>query len=160
VNPAMTSLTLALTLGAAPATLMRTVAEGGDSRIRERLEVVIRTPAEWQALSNRLAPPPQRGCRAGDPGAPGTVAPIDFAHEMAVGVFVGPLHSSGARVDVFSVVRENGAIVVRYRVHRLPQSSPVAQIETGPYQIIAVPRDRRRVRFIEVIDLASAADRR
>jgi hypothetical protein len=151
MNPAVTSLTLALTLGAAPATLMRTVAEGGDSRIRERLEVVIRTPAEWEALSNRLAPPP---------GAPRTFEPIDFAHEMAVAMFVGPLHSSGARVDVFSVALENGAIVVRYRVHRPSQSGPGAQIETAPYQIVAIPRDRRRVRFIEVIDLTSAADRR
>jgi hypothetical protein len=85
MNPAVTSLTLALTLGAAPATLMRTVAEGSDSPIRERLEVVIRTPTEWQALSNRFAPPP---------GASRTSAPFDFAHEMAIGVFVGPHHSA------------------------------------------------------------------
>ena len=147
MNPAMTSLTLALTLGAAPATLMRTVAEGGDSPIRERLEVVIRTPAEWQVLANRLAPPR-------------TFAPIDFAHEMAIAVFAGPHHSANDRVDVFSVARDNGAIVVRYRVHRPPQSSAAGQIGSAPYRVIAVPRDYRRVRFIEVIDLASAADRR
>jgi hypothetical protein len=160
MNPAVTSLTLALTLGAAPATLMRTVAEGSDSPIRERLEVVIRTPAEWEALSNRLAPPLQRGGRVGDPGAPPASAPIDFAHEMAVGVFVGPHHSANDRVDVFSVARDNGAIVVRYRVHRLSQSGAALQIDSAPYQVVAVPRDYRRVRFIEVIDLAGAGDRR
>ncbi len=151
MNPVMTSLTLALTLGAAPATLMRTVAEGSDSPIRERLEVVIRTPTEWQALSNRLAPPPR---------PPRTLEPIDFAHEMAIGVFVGPHHSATDRVDVFSVARDNGAIVVRYRVHRPSQSSAAAQIGSAPYRVVAVPRDYRRVRFIEVIDLANAADRR
>src|ERR1700730_18049052 len=143
----MISLILALTLEIAPATLMRTVAEGSDSPIRERLEAVIRTSAEWKALSHRLAPE-------------NSLQPIDFAQEMAVAVFVGPLHSPGARVDMFSVARENGVIVVRYRVHRSPHSTPVAQIETAPYQIIAVPRDRRHVRFIEEVDLTSSADRR
>jgi hypothetical protein len=142
----MTSLILALTLGIAPATLMRTVAEGSDSPIRERLETVIRTPAEWKALSNRLAGH--------------TVQPIDFAHEMAVAVFAGPLHSPGARVDVFSVARENGVIVVRYRVQQRSPGIPAPQIATAPYEILAVPRDRRHVRFIEEIDLTSSAHRR
>jgi hypothetical protein len=142
----MTTLILALILEIAPATLMRTVAEGIDSPVRERLEVVIKTPGEWQALSNRVAP-----------GR--TVQPIDFTQEMAVAVFVGPLHSSGARVDVFSVAREHGVIVVRYRVHRPSPHSPVAPIETAPYQILAIPRDRRPVRFIEEVDLTSPADR-
>jgi hypothetical protein len=143
----MIPLILALTLEIAPATLMRTVAEGSDSPIRERLEAVIRTPAEWKALWNRLA-------------SNSTVQVIDFAQEMAVAVFVGPLHAPGARVDVFSVARENGVIVVRYRVHRPPPSTPVAQIDTAPYQIVAVPRDRRHVRFIEEVDLTSSANPR
>ena len=142
----MIALMLALTLEIAPATLMRTVAEGSDSPIRERLESVIRTPVEWKALWTRLA-------------SDSAVQAIDFAHEMAVAVFVGPLHARGARVDIFSVAREDGVIVVRYRVHRPPQSPPAAQIDTAPYQIIAVPRDRRHVRFIEEVDLTSPADR-
>jgi hypothetical protein len=76
----MIVLILALTLEIAPATLMRTVAEGSDSSIREQLESVIKTP--------------------------------------------------------------------------------VAQIDTAPYQIIAVPRDRRHVRFIEEVDLTTSANRR
>ena len=143
----MIALMLALTLEIAPATLMRTVAEGGDSPIRERFDAVIRTPVDWKALSDRLA-----FGRA--------VQPIDFSHEMAVAVFVGPLHAPGARVDIFSVARENGVIVVKYRVHRPPPNTPLAQIDTAPYQIIAVPRDRRHVRFIEVVDLTSSANRR
>jgi hypothetical protein len=49
---------------------------------------------------------------------------------------------------------------VKYRVHRPPQSTPVAQIDTAPHQIVAVPRDRRHVRFIEEVDLTSSANRR
>jgi hypothetical protein len=143
----MIPLILALMLEIAPATLMRTVAEGSDSPIRERLESVIRTPVEWKALWTRLA-------------SDSAVQAIDFAHEMAVAVFVGPLHAPGARVDIFSVARENGVIVVRYRVHRPPPGTPVAQIDAAPYQIIAVPRDRRHVRFIEEVDLTSSANRR
>jgi hypothetical protein len=111
----MIALILALTIEIAPATLMRTVADGSGSPIRERLEVVIRTPVEWKALSNRL-------------DSESTVRAIDFAHEMAVAVFVGPLHAPGARVDIFSVARENGAIVVRYRVHPPSPGTPVAEI--------------------------------
>jgi len=143
----MIALILALTLEIAPATLLRTVAEGGDSPIRERLESVIRTPIEWKALSNRLA-------------SDSTAQAIDFAHEMAVAVFAGPLQAPGARVDIFSVAREDGVIVVRYRVHRPPPGTPVAQIDAAPFQILAVPRDRRHVRFIEEVDLTSSANRR
>jgi hypothetical protein len=143
----MIPLILALTLEIAPATLMRTVAEGSDSPVRERLEAVLRTPVEWKALLHRLA-------------SDSTAQAIDFAHEMAVAVFVGPLRAPGARVDIFSVARENGVIVVRYRMQRPSQSASVAQIDTAPYQIIAVPRDRRHVRFIEEVDLTSSANRR
>ena len=144
----MIPLMLALTLEIAPATLMRTVAEGSDSPIRERLDAVIRTPVEWKALSDRLA-----SGRA--------VQAIDFAHEMAVAVFVGPLHAPGARVDIFSVAREDGVIVVRYRVHRPPPRPPRGpRLRRRRIRILAVPRDRRPVRFIEEVDLTSSANRR
>jgi hypothetical protein len=130
---------LALALAVEPATLMRVVAEGGDSPIRVRSEVVIRTPDEWRALSNRVAPGK----------LPDTV---NFAHEMAVAIFVGPGSFSGHRVEIFSVARERGAIVVRYR-RRMAHEGAGSAVNSAPYQIVAVPRDRRTVKFIEVREL-------
>lgn len=66
----------------APTTLMRTVAEGADSPIHERTDVVVKTPNEWKALLTRFAPAR-------------TPEPVDFEREMIVGVFVGPRPSTG-----------------------------------------------------------------
>src|SRR6266436_3889200 len=93
---------LALALLSAPATLMRIVGEGADSAIHQRLEVVIRTPLEWEALWGRMA-------------SGKLPEPVDFAREMVVAVFTGPHSSSAYRVEVFRVAREHGDIVVRYR---------------------------------------------
>jgi hypothetical protein len=118
---------------------MRIVGEGADSAIHQRLEVVIRTPVEWEALWGRMA--------SGKPPEP-----VDFAHEMVVAVFAGSRSSSGDRVEVFSVAREHGDIVVRYREHRPTGSTRTAPIETAPYQLVAIPRDQRHVRFFETVD--------
>jgi hypothetical protein len=133
-------LILALAFAVEPATLIRAVAEGGDSPIRERLEVVIRTPDEWRALSNRFAPGKL-------PHA------VNFAHEMAVGIFTAPGRFSGYRVEIISVAREGGAIVVRYQRRIAREGAGSLAVNSAPYQIVAVPRDRRRVKFIEVREL-------
>jgi len=137
-------LILALVLAAEPATSVRLLAEDGDSPIRERLEAVIRTPNEWRLLSDRFAP-----------GKP--LRAVDFSSEMAVAIFVGPGRFSGYRVQILSVAREGGNIVVRYR-RRPPGDTRVPALVNGaPYQILAVPRDRRIVKFVEIRDLGSSA---
>jgi len=137
-------LILALALAPEPATLIRLLAEGGDSPIRERLEVVIRTPNEWRVLSDRFAP-------GQSPAA------VNFSDEMAVAIFVGPSRFSGYRVEIVSVAREAGNIVVRYRRRILDALHAPAPVNGAPYQIVAIPRDRRTVKFVEVRDLGSSA---
>jgi hypothetical protein len=137
-------LIVALALAVQPATQIRLLAEGGDSPIRERLEVVIRTPNDWRVLSDRFAP--------GE-----SLPAVDFSSEMAVAIFVGPGRFSGYGVEIFSVVREGGHIVARYR-RRLPATHRASSPVVGaPYQIVAIPRDRRSVTFIEVRDLGGTA---
>jgi hypothetical protein len=137
-------LILALALAVQPATQIRLLAEGGDSPIRERLEVVIRSPNEWQVLSDRFAPgkPPQA---------------VNFSVEMAVAIFVGSGRFSGYRVEILSVVRDAGHIVVRYRRGMPDAPRASASVHGAPYQIVAIPRDRRSVKFIEVRDLGGPA---
>jgi hypothetical protein len=76
---------------------------------------------------------------------------------MAVAIFVGPGRFSGYGVEIVSVAREGGHIVVRYR-RRMPATRRAsAPLGGAPYQIVAIPRDRRSVTFIEVRDLGSSA---
>ena len=96
----MASIILALALLPAPATLMRIVAEGTDSAVHQRVEVVIRTPVEWEALWGRLA--------SGKPPEP-----VDFAHEMLVAVSVPPVqHGARSRVrtGIVSVLLSSVAV--------------------------------------------------
>lgn len=139
----MTSIFLALAVLPAPATLMRIVSEGADSAIHQRLEVVIRTTVEWKALCSRLA-------------SGKSPEPVDFSYEMVVGVFAGSRSSSGSRVEIVSVAREDGDIVVRYREHGPTGSTNTPPLETAPYQLVAIPRDRRHVKFLETVDLPAS----
>jgi hypothetical protein len=132
-----------LTPGVTPATLMRTIAEGANSPIRERLDVIVRTEAEWRALIDRVS----LGKRA--------EGVVDFDHEMVVGVFVGPHPSTGYRAEVFNVARKGGNIVVWYRVHPPANVSREAPTETAPYHLVVVPRDQRRITFVEVREVGS-----
>lgn len=137
-------LGLLLVTTSAPETWVRTVAEGADSPIREPIEVVVRSQPEWQALWSRLSPghePPT----------------VDFSSEMLVGI-IAARWSTGLRLEVLRVSREDGAVVIRYRVVGTAVGHQLGDAQTHPYQIIAIPRDRRRVRFLEV--LGPPADRK
>ena len=140
MNLAFLATIAALLPTIAPTTLMRTVAEGADSPIHERTDVVVKTPDEWKALLTRFAPAR-------------TPEPVDFEREMIVGVFAGPRPSTGYRAEVFSVAREGGTIVVLYRVLTPTKDTVRQPISTAPYHLVAVPCDRRRVKFAEVRDL-------
>jgi hypothetical protein len=131
-------MVLCLVTATAPQSQLRTVAEGADSSVPERLETVVRSQAEWQALWSRLSPgrePPT----------------VDFSSEMLVGI-VAPGWSTGLRLEVLSVSNEDGAIVIRYRVVRPTNAGQLDDAHTHPYQVVAIPRIRRRVRFLEVLD--------
>jgi hypothetical protein len=128
------ALALLLIASVAPATFVRTVAEGTDSPIREHLEILVRTSDEWRTLWGRFAP--ERAQPA-----------IDFAQEMVVGVFLGPRRREGRVVEIVSVAREGANVVIRYR-----EGNPDGQSRSGttaPYLLVAIPRDPRPVRFIQ-----------
>jgi hypothetical protein len=133
-------LAVILALVSAPATVVRTVAQGSDSPIRERTEVVIRTSEDWEKLSKRFAP-----------NRP--VASVDFSREMVVGLFAGFSRFSGLNVEIYSVAREGSGIVARYRERSINEGDARSD-DAAPYHLVAVPRDRRRVHFVEVRDLS------
>jgi hypothetical protein len=54
-------------------------------------------------------------------------------------------------VEIVSVNRESGSLLVRYRV-QADRTAAAPPIATAPFHIIAVPADRALVTFVEVPD--------
>jgi hypothetical protein len=118
----------------------RTVAEGTDSKIDARHELVARTTGRWQLIWFK---------HRGTYDAP----PIDPRREMILAVFAGSRLNGVSAVHVVSVNREGRTLVVRYRLQSAEAPPQDAGTRTTPFQIIAVPVDRAAVVFLEVRDL-------
>jgi hypothetical protein len=116
-----------LLMAAQGETTLRTVDKGDRSQIMSAREVVVRTPAEWDALwrSHVPARPP---------------AAVDFSKEMVVGVFLGSKPTPGYGVTIVSAAEEGGVLRVRYRETSPPSDAILAQVITFPYQIVAIPK--------------------
>ena len=91
-----------------------------------RREVVVRTQAEWDALSQDL--------RAGQPQA------VDFSKEMIVGVFLGSKPTAGYGVTIVSAAEEGGVLHVKYRETAPAPGTMAAQVITFPYALAAIPK--------------------
>lgn len=119
--------------------IFTTLVFGDQSGIRTRMEVVVRTPTEWQTLwKEHMA------------GLPRTVASpvVDFSREMIIGIFAGEVLSP-AHVSVEKIVRQEGQLVVRYQVGDLQPGPP--ELDTRmitPFQILRLARSTLPVVFI------------
>ena len=116
----------------------RTIARGVDSKIETRQQVVVRTGGTWHLIWYKHHGPPE-------------TPEADFRREMIVAIFAGHRSTHSSSVEIVNVNREEGSLIVRYRVHvdAVPTTAPTT---TAPFHIIAVPADRALVRFVEVAD--------
>jgi hypothetical protein len=115
----------------------RTVARGDNSKIAAHHELVARTAGRWQLIWWE---------HTGSYEFP----PIDFSRHMVVAVF-GGTHTVGAdSLEIVSVTREGGALVVRYREQRAGADTRIAVATTRPFHIITVPGERSDVKFISL----------
>jgi hypothetical protein len=115
----------------------RTLDRGDQSNVDNGKQVVVRTAAEWKTTWQQHSP---------DRPLP----VVDFAKEMAVGVFLGSRNSAGYSVEIISVQPEHGGLVVRYRQRSPARDAIAAQVITSPYHIVAVPRAAGDVKFEQV----------
>ena len=111
-----------------------TVDRGVRSRVREPLQAVIRTPAEWDTLWTRHA------------GRPASPPPVDFAGEMVIAIFVGTRPTDGYQVDITELRATDQGIEVTYRERTPPPGALVHPVLTAPFHIIRVPRSEEPVR--------------
>jgi hypothetical protein len=115
--------------------VFRTVARGTESKIQARHELVARTMGSWHLLwlmHSGLDTPPD----------------VDAPREMAVGVFAGTRPPRAQSVQIVRVMRQNGEIVVRYRVQNGPVPAAMSSAPT-PFHIIAFTADTAQVKFEE-----------
>lgn len=109
---------------------------GTASGVREPLQVVIRDPTAWQLLWTRHA--------AGRPTPP---PPVDFAHEMVVGYFLGEQPSSGYGATICAILVLSDELVVQVQVGAPPPTGPVLQVLTRPYHLVRLDRYDVAVEF-------------
>jgi hypothetical protein len=130
----LAALAVLMLQGIAP---MRTLARGDQSFIESERQVVARSAAEWIAL-----------WRQHDPDRP--VPAVDFAKEMAVGVFLGSRNTAGFSVEIVSATVEQGTLVVRYRQQAPSPDAITAQVITMPFHLVAMPKASGDVKFQRV----------
>jgi hypothetical protein len=112
------------------------IEQGSMSGIVDPREVVVETEQEWQALWRQHAPT----------GA--SMPHVDFATHLVAGIFAGQHPTSGYRVQIVSVERENAQItVIYYQIEGPAKDAIVAQVLTQPFLIIRLPRLGLPIRF-------------
>src|SRR5712692_413608 len=131
--------------GADTSVPFQTVARGDNSKIAAHHELVARTAGRWQLIWWEYT---------GSYEFP----PIDFSGHMLIAVF-GGTHTAGAdSLEIVSVTREGGALVVRYREQRAGAGTTgTAVAATRPFHIITVPSERSNVKFIALVGYSVAA---
>jgi hypothetical protein len=105
----------------------RTIEKGGQSRIDEARQVLVKTDAEWAALWQQHAANRPRPA-------------VDFSKEMVVGLFMGSRPTPGFSTAVISATAGNGVLVVRYSETFPARGRVAAQVLTFPYHLVAIPR--------------------
>jgi hypothetical protein len=127
------ALAFAVTLQPLP---FSTVANGQQSAIEQRRDIVVRTAAEWKALWREHAP--------NEP-----LPAVDFTTHMVVGVFAGMRSTGGHAVTITDVRRESATIVVTWRGAKPPADAMVSQVLTFPFHLARVDLSKDPVEFRE-----------
>src|SRR5262245_13936621 len=100
-----------------------TIAEGQQSGIEDKREVVVKSDEEWKALWKQHAP---------DKPLP----PVDFKKSTVVGVFLGSRNTGGYRATITAVDQEGTDVVVTWRESRPAPDLIVTQVLTFPYHLV------------------------
>jgi len=121
-----------------PHVVYRTLDAGLNSRIALHRELVLRSPGAWRLIWFK---------HHGEGDAPD----VDMRREMVLALFAGHQLTHASSLDIVSLTKEAGELVVRYRV-RTAAEAPASRVDAHdtPFLIIAVPGDAGPVRFLEV----------
>lgn len=111
------------------------IRQGTASGIVDPREIVVQSDQEWHDLWKQHDPSGSRP------------PPLDFATEVAIGIFAGQQPTAGHDVRVVRVERGRAEISVIYQIRNPPEDALVAQVLTQPFQLIRVPRLNLPIQF-------------
>lgn len=117
---------------------LRTLAKGSYSGVRNRLEAVIKTEQDWQALwdQHTAIMEPRKG-----------LPPVDFTREMVLAVFMGEQRTGGAIVEVLEVTQEGKSLLVHVSEVSAPAKGVGLAVLTQPHHFVVVPHSDLQVKF-------------
>ena len=129
------------TSAASMAIPVTTIQKGNFSGVREPLQAIIRTPAEWESLWKRHA-------SIQSPTSP--LPAVDFGAEIVVGIFLGEKSAGGYEVEITRAELKDSVLYVYY-VEKSPKPGGAAiQALTQPFHLVKLPRTDARVVFSRI----------
>jgi PrcB C-terminal len=115
-----------------------TIQKGNFSGVRAPLQIVVRTPAEWESLWKRHA-------STQSPPSPAPV--IDFRAEMVAGVFLGEKSTGGYEVEITKAELKDGSLVIYYLEKNPGSGGAAIQAITQPFHLVKLPKTDAPVVF-------------
>lgn len=103
------------------------IAEGYQAQVSERVNYVLTTQEELEALWRLLADA-------------GPMPTVDFSKHQLLALFAGAVPSGGYRIEFNSIAVVNDKRVVSIAISKPVAGCVVAQAITTPYEIVIVPR--------------------
>ena len=107
----------------------QTIAKNTRSGVREPLQIVVRSPAEWKALWQKHI--------AADPNSSPAPA-VDFANNIIAAVFSGEKPTGGYAVEIIAAEKSDGALLIYYREMSPRPGAIVTQMLTQPFHMVTV----------------------
>ena len=139
MRPALLVMLMCCVAGMEAQTAFTSIAKGDRSGQEIARQVVVRTPAEWEAVWKDHAPA-------------GKAPAVDFTKNMVVGIFLGTKPSAGHAVEIVGVRTEGKDLIVEYVQKQPGRGTMAAQMLTEPYHLVSVATRPGPVRFLHVPD--------
>ena len=111
-----------------------------NSGLPDSARLVLRTPAEWTTLWNRIV-----ANHSPKPPAP----EIDFSKEMLIVAAMGTRSTGGYSIEIDAVDRDSSSITVSVRTHSPGKTCGTTAALTAPVAIVRIPRSPLPVQFVE-----------
>ena len=115
-----------------------TIQRGNFSGVREPLQTVARTPAEWESLWKR---------HVSNQNPPSPPPMIDFGAQMAAGVFLGEKSTGGYEVEITKAELKNSTLYIYYIETNPSRGGATIQAMTQPFHLVKLPKHDARVVF-------------
>lgn len=114
-----------------------TIARGGESGVRQPLQMVIRSEDAWQKLWQKHTSGLIRS----------TPSPVvDFSRDIVIGIFAG-ITDRYVEISVLQIAHRDGEVVVRVLIRRTVPGPSGGEGAGAPFHIVRLPRSSLPVTF-------------